>query len=407
MSTSVAVEPEHYSIGGSTIKRTELCAGSVAAIAALPFKSSSAAAERGTRIHAWLEKYLKSEFTMNGKLSPKDKEECLIAMEAGKVIKQLAAELTFDIKDLIIEHKMKMVGISEIAGGTPDVGAFAMGKDLVVWDLKAGSRIVFAEDNDQLAFYAVCFLQNMPEDVRNSLVNFHGFIIQPESDAPYHVHVRHWSISIAELVSVWEAKFKRIIAFQQANPHHRVAGDHCEALYCDARHQCAEYTAWLDGRSLNLFSKLLIGEVIPMPTDVNDIATLLAIEPKFKDFFSHLKEASIATLKENPGAIPGFTLVDTLGNRKWENEKFVEKKAKEYGLKIDDFKPRSLVGPAEFEKLMKAGGLTGETPPTTRASSGVKLVASNETTDALTTFAQVAPPPVPVAPPTSMFAGLI
>lgn len=403
---------EHYKIGGSTIKRTEICPGSVAAIAELPFKPGSAAAERGTRIHAYLEKYLKTDLgSVDKKLSEKDKEECLIAVAAGKVIKDLAAQLSFDIKDLIIEQKMKLTGISEDAGGTPDVGAFALGKDLAVWDLKAGRRYVEAENNYQLVFYAVCFWRNMAEDIRAQIQNVHMFIVQPEQEAPYEVHVRSWSISAAEL-SEWEDRFARIIWNQQANPHQRNPGDHCEEMYCDARHSCAQYEEWLDGRSLGLFSKLLQGQVLVMPTTNDEIATMLDCEKKVTDYFKQLKESAIATLKENPTAISGYGLVEGLGNRAWENEKFVEKKAKEYGLKIDDYKPRELVSPTAFEKLLKVNKIEQEMPPTVRASAGVKLVKRETTEQSLEAFtpppAPQAPPTAPVvAPPADMFAGLI
>ena len=83
-------------------------------------------------------------------------------------------------------------------------------------------------------------------------------------------------------------------------------------------------------------------------------------------------------------AVPGWTLQDGQGNRAWIDDKEVMAKAKEAGLKQDEFAPRSLIGPAPFERLLKAKKLALDlTPLVQRPNIGAKLVQAKNGTKTL------------------------
>lgn len=398
---------EHLKYGGSAIERTMLCPGSVAAIAAIPDRKAGPAAERGTRIHKWLEKYLTGDYAKDAKKAKgKDAEEVKIAAESGLAIKNVATELGFAPVELVVEKKVVMTQVSHLAGGTPDVYAARAFGDLLVVDLKTGNRFVDADENLQLLFYAVAILNNLDSFLAATLVNAHLVIVQPEQEAPYKVRVQKWSCPVSKLIE-YQNIFKAAIERAEANPTERVPGDHCEGKYCDARTTCHAYQDWLNTRSLGLFAAAVGGEKLASPVAMADLAKLLEIEPLFTALFKQVKEDAEAALQADGNSVPGWMLVDKYANRAWVSPADTIKRAKELGLTLDEYNPRELVSPAQFEKLLKAKNLKAELPRTVNAYAGVKLTKAKDTPQTALAALAAAAQETQAAPPELDFASLI
>lgn len=406
-------EKKHLKYACSALERTIKCTGSVAAIARLPKRPGGAAAERGTRIHDWLEKYLKGDFAAGAKkLKGKAAVEAQIAMAAGLRIKEIAYKYGFTPSEIQSEAFDTLPEIHSECGGTTDARAFRAFHDLLIVDLKAGNKLVEAKENFQLISYALAALQNMDAFTRATINNVHLVIVQPEQEAPYAVTVREWSIPVADLAP-YQITIKNAIDMAESNPEQRTPGEHCEGLYCDAKSTCTAYTAWLNNRSMGLLGQLEQGIVAPALTDKTDpghgaaLSALLRIAKLLKKRIEAAEDDAIEMSKNAPGSVPGFGLEDKYSNRSWKDEKAVIKKAKELGFKIDEYSPRELLTPSKFEALVKAKGLEapeGESliPETERVYAGVKLVEVKEKT--LETLALIAPPPPPVAAPVMDFS---
>lgn len=414
MAAELQVEDKpHAKYGGSAIELTMLCPGSAKAKAACP-KTTGPAAERGTRIHAWLEKYLLGKYAKDAKknkLTKRDLEEAQIAAHAGLAIKEVAAEFGFQPNELIVEENLPFLPFKDVAGGTPDVGAYRAFSDLLVVDLKAGRNYVDPEKNYQLLFYAILLWYKMDVVTRGTINNVHCVIVQPDQEPPYHANVRRWSLP-AEMLSEYEQLFIGVIERAEQNPDLRIPGDHCEAKYCDARSMCPAYKAWVNDKSMGLLVAALEGKELPPMNEIESIVQILNCKSKLIDLIKQAEETATALLKTDPNAVPGWSLEDKYSNRAWESETLAEKAAKEMGLKVDDYKPRELLSPAKMEALIKAKKKDDEKlpeeerkfsnaalPPVSREYAGVKLVpARKETGLAALVAAEEAAPSAALAP---------
>lgn len=397
---------EHFTYGGSAIERVIACPGSTAAIAACGKREAGEAAQRGTRIHTWLEKYLTGDYakaSKSRKLSKQDKEEAMIAAAAGLKVKELAALHGFQPNQMVVEKKLCLKSVSEKAGGTPDVYmARALGT-LVVIDLKTGNKQVSAEENLQLLFYACAVADNLDNLTATTIEDVVLYIIQPSQEAPYACVVREWSIPAAKLAEYREV-FRSAIQAAESNPGDLRAGEHCEALYCDARTTCPAYRAWLNEQSRGLFETLLSGaNVKEVKLGGEDLAALLSIETSLNSLLKQAKADAIAMLTADPNSVPGFTLEDKYSNREWRTTQSVREFAKAHELTTAEI--TEVISPAKFEKLLKAKGIEAAPPETTREYAGKGLAKVKP--GALVSFEVAAPPPAPVAPPALSLEALL
>lgn len=390
---------EHFTYGGSAIERVIACPGSAAAINAIGKREAGPAAERGTRIHGWLEKYLTGDYakaSKSKKLSKQDKEEAMIAAAAGLKIKELASLHGFQPNQMVVEKKLCLSSVSEKAGGTPDVYLVRALGSLVVIDLKTGNKQVSAEENLQLLFYACAVVDNLDAFTAHAIEDVVLYIVQPDQEAPYNCQVREWSIPAARLAEYREM-FRTAINAAETNPQDRRAGDHCDGLYCDARATCPAYRAWLNERTSGLLDALTSGA--PVKTiDMNgeELAKLLSIKTALNNLIKKAEEDAIALLRKNPDAVPGYALEDKFSNREWADSSAVLATAKSLDIKTSEV--TEVISPAKFEKLLKAKSIDlAHMPPTFREPAGQGLVKSKA--PQLSAFEVAAPPPVAPAIP--------
>lgn len=351
----------HYKYGGSKMELTELCPGSIEACKPFENQSAGEAAERGQRIHEHMETALisgKLLTTAPKGLDAKSAKEYEIGVKSAIKIIEIAQSHGFTRDELRVERQLPLPQIHPDAGGTPDVDVHRAFGDLVVIDLKTGSRQVGVEESMQLAFYGVCVLQSLSAFERATLDTAHMYIVQPDADG-IEIHVRKWSLPVANLVK-WEDRIRAAVQRSESNPSERIAGDHCEKKYCSARSVCPVYKEYLNQKAFSLFDTVAAGLKPEAALNTNVLAEQYKILPAIKAWCKEVEETVKRQLAVNPHSVPGFGLETGLGNRTWSDEKALKALCKELKLKLDEFSPRSLVSPAEFERILQARLKTAE-----------------------------------------------
>jgi hypothetical protein len=375
----------HKLIGGSKIKLTLKCPGSPLAQSYLP-NLSSEAAERGTRIHGWLEKYLTKTLSSMEGLTDRDISEALIGVNCGKEIERVIDELGFAMSELNVEQMLDFHPDYPEAGGTPDVDGAVAFHDGITVDLKTGNGQIAPEENPQLLLYAVSRYNSLDPFVRSSLNNWHLVIVQPQEDGT--ITVRTWTLPAADLLA-WEAIFKMGIDKVRANPELRTPGDHCLDEWCNARGVCPARLQWIDDQTHQAFDRAVHGDVDKNPGGERLMAIIRA-EKHILDLVETAKKTMVALKQANPEEYPEVELKPNYSHKKFDNVALVDEWAAINGLTPDDYKPRSVITPAKLQELATTKGITTDLPPTSQTvtSYSIKLV----------TLATFAPPPE-AAPP--------
>ncbi|HEY9791465.1 MAG TPA: DUF2800 domain-containing protein [Candidatus Obscuribacterales bacterium] len=360
----------HKKFGGSTIPLGLLCPGSWKAREENPSPPGEAA-ERGTRIHSWLERYLTTSLSSEGfTLSERDLQECKIAVAAGQKIKAVLAELGFTMADVHIEEMLDFHPDYPEAGGTPDVDGFKLFGDGITIDYKSGNQLVSAEKNDQLIFYAVSRYNKLDPMVRATLKDWHFVIVQSDSDG--EIHVRKWSLPAVDLPA-YEAIYKAAIDRAIANPYDKIPGDHCMDYWCPIRSTCQARSAWINEQSAGIWSGLLEGQ-IEQPRGIR-LSKLLSMKKHIIDVLTAAENDAVEILKLDPTGVPEFHLEDGEGNRAWQDEDQTKLVCAVAGLEENEYviTKVSTISPAQLEKVWKAKNITVDFPATVRPSTGKKL----------------------------------
>jgi hypothetical protein len=213
------------------------------------------------------------------------------------------------------------------------------------------------------------------------------YIVQPDQDG-IDIEVRKWTLPVSALVK-WEDRIRDAIGRAEAHPTLRTPGDHCEANYCNARATCREYKGWLDERAFSVFSSVDAGLEPEVATEPEILARQYANVALIKAWCKAVEDAMRVALMTAPATQPGWTLQTGLGNRAWTNEKALRKLAKELKIKPDDFSPRVLISPAQFEKLLKIKQLVADiSTMVERPETGAKIVKAEDKAGLAELFAE-------------------
>lgn len=183
---------------------------------------SSAAAEEGTRAHAWLEGHL---------LGTKDLKDC---DEEGMYDHLMAVAEWIEDQPGDKKNAEQKVDYGQPFGwigltGTSDL-IIEHAKHLTVGDLKYGKMVVEVEDNLQMLIYLVGAVHQFGRRPRYRLV-----ILQPRA---YHERgpIREWWISDEDL-QAFEAELDKAIARNYDPKSKGVPGDWCRH-FCKALGRC-------------------------------------------------------------------------------------------------------------------------------------------------------------------------
>ena len=225
----------------------------------------------------------------------------------------------------------------EVLWGTADV-VLAVGRELVVGDLKTGHVDVVVEKNPQLMLYAL----GVCEEMGWMFDTIRLVIWQKKCGDP-----KEWVISKDDLLAWGEEMRPRIAATQEPTAPYVPSDEGCR--YCPAAGVCRA----LQGRAI---------EMARQEFSAADAVTRLTPEELgFLLSKAGVIETALATAREHAAKlislgtiVPGWKLVEGRKNRVWRAglEDKVQASLRVLGFNEEEFAPRELVSPAQAEKLV-------------------------------------------------------
>lgn len=341
------IEKEHSDlIGGSSAGRVIACPGSVEMLRRTPKRPSSAYADEGTMLHeaitlvingtADISQLVEQKFTHLGHtLTQELADEMLVpALEHLDTIADILDDGELEI---FCELKVHYDGIE--AFGTCDVIATTTGgKYVLVLDWKFGRGVkVDIVDNKQTRFYAGAARERRPEMFKGREIML--AIVQPAIDDGFGYEIIT-NEELDEFVVEMRAGVQRVLDGDTTlNP-----GKHCKwcSPICPARISGAQ--------ELLKRTKELDPQVPP-----NDLGELVAMAYEAEEAAKAILQMAHEELEKGRG-VTGYKLVAKRATRKWIDEAAAEKELRGLKLKVDDITERSLISPAQAEKLFKRKG---------------------------------------------------
>lgn len=372
---------DHAPLAPSAAHRWMNCPGSVAASVGLPTSDTEYSRE-GTFAHDIASQALKTgkdaiayrgvsngEFTVDTEMAA----DIQVYLDAVR-----AQQLLTDGK-LRVEQK---VTYSDDVWGTSDASIVSRDlRELDVLDLKFGrGLLVEAVDNEQLLIYALALLTTLADgrlDSTLKVIRLH--IVQPrrpDSNGEFH---REWEISVEDL-NDFALKLEEAVHATKAKKPELVAGDHCQ--WCPAASTCPALQAEALRVAREVFPKGDPEKPVKPPHPSTFSAAQLG---KLLDS-CNVVEAWIAALRQHAEeraqsgvAIPGFKLIETIGNRRWDNEDTAIAALETAGVDPYDQK---VISPKEAERRLGKARIK-LLPKTARPVTGVKLVHESDKRPAL------------------------
>lgn len=355
----------HYAWGASAAKTWRGCPGSINYIAQereagnIPEDTSSSYAEEGTTAHDYAEKVLTGQIDF--KVIPDEFAEHL-----GGYI-DFAESLTGEVGDgdcVVMNEQAVPLFYNPKAVGTVDYSVIAEdGSEIAVLDLKYGAGVyVPAEDNDQLAIYALSLVKSLESDgypfTDDTTVRM--FIYQPRHHE-FTGEPETWVLSLRELLDLGidiEESYQASKAAEPTDLH--PSKDACQ--FCDARVICQK-------RVLDMFEEVPEEANMLVPSNHSDEINLpdigsltdearVAIHKHRREITKWMEDVDKDTLKrmEAGDIIPGMKVVlGKAGNRTWSDPDAVSGLLRKIPAG-DRFQPRKLKSPAQLEKVLKADG---------------------------------------------------
>lgn len=338
---------KHKRLAASAAKRWLSCPGSIAFCEANGMESKeSVYAAEGTAAHALAETAIAMEA----------KAEAFIGQEVeGFTVTEEMAEAVqvyLDFVEAVSSGGELSVEVkSEIGetGGTSDCVVWQkQSKALIVADYKHGKGVpVSPVKNPQLRIYACGALQKYPdaEDIRVVIVQPRAQGEAVKDEWMTRAHLERWRDNI--LLPGIEAVNK-----SRGDIKDLVAGEHCRwcpaLAICPRQRQHAVEVAKTEFGVAPEFPK-------PETMAVDEIAKVLTFTEQLKTWANAVMVYAQEQMEAGK-AIPGWKLVEKRALRKWK----ANTKEKVEEMLGDQAYKKSLVSPAEAEKILKKQGMAKE-----------------------------------------------
>lgn len=380
----------HATYAPSAGYRIATCPGSLLATKDLPDTSSFEAVE-GTVAHA-VHEHVLNAVQGGGRFPRADSADYFISwqgtklMEPGELTEEeeaIAREIFVDTEmanyvqesvdwclelqgEHFIEQRVDISWITPLEDqfGTCDHAVITMEDGrckLVITDLKYGKGVkVFAEENIQLAMYALGFLNKY-----EWLYNFDEVVIrvsQPRLD-----HKDEWNTTVTRLYEIAEWLKERFTLALQ--PNAPFGPDEHACKFCRLKPTCpalAERTRQLaHGMFKNLDEEeitnpdpdgewpLSTPSVKPMSPE--QLAVVLNNAKLVTDFLSSVETRAVDLLMHNE-QVPGYKLVEGRSNRRWRNDEAAERFLLSEGIPEEELYTQKFVSVAEAEKKLDKAG---------------------------------------------------
>ena len=366
------------------------CPGSVKLAEGYPDTGSPAARE-GTFAHAIAEKCL---------LDGTDAKRYLGGVSKGGefVVDQImvdAVQLYLDavratmlaegakVEDLQVEAKVKCAGaLAEIVKGTADVALWTdRGRRLHVFDFKYGAGVMVpADGNSQLDSYAVGTLVTFGEErarfgLKNVEVVTH--IVQPRcaAAAPW----RSAPARPAQELMRWADEELLPAARAALSDDAELVPGETQCQFCPPKVDCPALRAEALAIARDVFSDETDA---PDPSRLSaaDLARLMEVAPHVRNYLSAVEERAFELAKSGVD-VPGYKLVDKVGNRQWIDEK--KAVAMLRGSNVDPYETPKVISPAKADKALGRKRAPLVAALVTKPATGQKLVPDADKREAV------------------------
>lgn len=399
----------HAQWSASATARNWTCPGALAMATIAPPEQDSLAAARGTAAHEIAERCFANETDANtflathvarGKHTIEIDEEIV---DSAQVYVDYVRALNPD--EIWIEHNWTLDAIDPpfSAGGTCDTVALIKAERLLkVIDFKHGVGVVEANENKQLRTYALLALLNLPKDTIDHVEKIETVIVQPRA---YHAEGRirsetftvdtlfGWAV---ELLGAMNASKQALDEFNaNAGDKNRFEAWAAKWLtpgnckFCPSEGVCPalrkQALSVINEAASKWFedTQIITPVELPAPTAMTDehLGHVLDGLDLLEDWIKAIRETA-HNRAENGGKIPGWILVDKIGNRVWsKSEEEIVKELNALGLSEDKLFTRKIVSPAQAEKLL-GKRKTEIASLVEKPVKGVNLVQETKTTRA-------------------------
>ena len=364
------------------------CAGRMAMVSISPDDKKSIYAAEGTAAHETAEKALRGEkdcskflgdvYTIDG-FDVEITEE--IAASAQKYVDYVVAQYDPEAGDVLLleeRHSLAQLDPPFDAGGTCDATIIKpLLRVIEVIDLKNGKGIVEVNGNKQTRTYALLALLNAPKKLVNEIDMIKVTIVQPRA-AHKDGRIRSETFHIAELIE-WTAELmkamerskKALDAFSMINGSRTLFDEWAQAAltpgncaFCPAQGICPALRSkaltitpevartWFE--DVTLETPPMISNTVPALSP-EELSHILDGIDMLEDWAKAVR-ATAHALAEGGTTIPGYKLVEKIGNRKWaaDDEKIVADLKAVIKLTEDQIFSKKLLSPAGIEKVLGA-----------------------------------------------------
>ena len=364
------------------------CAGRMAMVSISPDQKSSIYAAEGTAAHEVAEKALRGDKDCSkflGDVYSIDGFEVEITEEITNSA-QMYVDYVVEQNDvasgclLFLEerHSLAQLDPPFDAGGTCDATIIKplLGQIEVI-DLRNGKGIVEVNGHKQTRTYALLALLNAPKELVNQVDTVKVTIVQPRASHK-DGRIRSETFHIAELIE-WTAELMKAMersklaldGFEMINGN-RTAFDTWAAAaltpgnctFCPAQGICPALRskaltvspevarAWFEDPTLE--TPPMISNTVPALSP-EELAHILDGLDMLEDWAKAVR-ATAHAMAEKGTTIPGYQLVEKIGNRKWaaDDEKIISDLKSVVKLTEDQIFSKKLLSPAQIEKIIGA-----------------------------------------------------
>ena len=364
------------------------CAGRMAMVSIAPDGKTSIYAAEGTAAHEVAEKALRGDLDCSkflGEVYSIDGFDVEVTEELARsaqtYVHYVASQTDVAAGSVLLieeRHSLAQLNPPFDAGGTCDATIIKphLGEIEVV-DLKNGRGIVEVNGNKQTRTYALLALLNAPKDLVNQIDQVKVTIVQPR--APHKDgRIRSETFHIAELIE-WTSELLKAMnrsalaleAFNMINGSRTMFDEwaskvltpgnctFCPALgICPAVRKKALSVApeiaktWFEDTTLE--TPPMLSNTVPALSP-EELSHILDGIDALEDWAKAVRAAA-HSLAEGGTTIPGYKLVEKVGNRKWaaDDEKIIADLKSVIKLSEDQIFSKKLLSPAQIEKIIGA-----------------------------------------------------
>lgn len=389
----------HSKMSPSASDRWLNCSGSVEVNARAPNRTNFYA-EEGTAAHSLLEMCLRIGNEPEAYLGVHIYKDFAVTEEMADAVGTAldyvrSYEARYPKAYVHMEQKVdpaRLLGVEkDLTSGTSDIIIDNAPVELVSIDYKHGAGVgVDVEDNTQLLLYMLGYVS---QHATQKYKTYRIVVIQPRhnhTDGP----VREVEITHDELMA-FATKVKKRLQYNLKNPHAREAGTWCK--WCAGAGTCRALAEYSMQTAAIEFGKEEVMPIDPNELDEEEISFALNRISILEKWIKSLYAAALEHMLRG-GTIEGQKLVHGRMTRGWSNEKPVVARLERLNFELDVFAPRSLVGVAKVEEMLKQRIAANAKEKGIKNRAQLKTVLEGEWKSNFKALVRTNPPAIHIAP---------